>query len=982
MSAIERYGGHVAKYLGDGILAYFGYPAAHEEDARSAVLAALDIERRFHSRRQVIEEQAGVSPHYRIGIHTGLVVAGEMGSGLTRERLAIVGETPNIAARLQDAALPDSALISGEMRELVDPFFELVRLGQPELKGVSRPIEAYQVVAENAVSRADALSRRRSASLTGREAELLELAERWSRAQRGASNAILVMGEPGVGKTRLVRELESRVSDDGGAIVHLHCSFHGRQSPLLPILQQLEQELGAIESNVPLLDRVSAALAARGVDSDERVAVIESLLARGIEREDLLAFFDTPEQQKRLATTTLEMWLTRNPQRRPVLLVVDDLQWADPSTEEIISLVVGNLGDQGCLVVATSRGPILAWGGAQLQLSRLPDGESARIVEQLTRGSQLSSATIETIVARSDGNPLFLEELSRMMREAAEEEPSEVDQTLDQRVPTTLNELLSARVDRLGPAKRTAQIASVIGREFSRALLEASSPDSPSTIGGHLEMLVADAVLDPLPTKTDERFAFRHALVMDAANATLVTSSRQTHHRRVAEALSSVSEPGGEGRPEEIARHYAAAGQSAQAIPFLERAATVAYEQAAYDEVLGQLTRALELSQEMGDDRERDLRLETALFAPTIALHGYAAADLPELCERARRPSAELTDARGRFQATLTLTGYHNERAEFRESRGLCDQLIAIAEEESVSLALWANLLEGQVTFPRGDFPVACRAFQAVVDPYDPDRHAPRGYCDSQDPAVTALSKMSWALWIQGRLAEAVAASEQARWRAESLGHAYSAALAQMERAGLAQLVGNVEETAQLARASLDRGRELAADFIEHESAIRLGWAEALQGDRAGLRRMRGALDAKLAAGRQAGQPHHLGMLAHADAQMQDLEASRETLNEALARAAQTGERYYEPELHRSRGEVFAADPATHSEAEESLETAVDLAREQAAHSFELRALLSFGAVLHVDVAGDLAEVVDRFNGEPDQPDLLKARLRTSSAAH
>lgn len=552
VGAVHRFDGHVAQYLGDGLLAFFSYPAAHEDDAERAVRAGLAIIEELQainaSGRQA---GGGVLLQARVGIHTGLVVVGDIPGGPQRETTTVTGETPNLAARIQQIAQPDSVVISASTYRLVHGSFVCEDLGATTLKGISAPVHAHRVLREKDVrSRFEVATSSGLTQFVGRAPEMDLLLEAWERAKSGTGQIVMVSGEPGIGKSRLVQELKEQVIREKVLCADIHCSPYHRNSALYPIIRHVHRFLGFRKDESPQdkLEKLRTALNRITFRESNTLPLIAALLSLPIP-EGFAPLSMSPQKQKRMTLEALTTWLIEDAEGLPILSVWEDLQWADPSTLELLDLFLGEAPSARMLLLLTFRPEFVPpWKIhdrsrlSSIDLARLGQRHVAKMIAAVTANRALPADVLGQIVSKTDGVPLFVEELTKMVLESrllvAENDRYVLARPLPPlAIPATLQDSLMARLDRLAALKEIAQLGAVLGRDFSYELMRAVSPlDEPQLQAG-LEELVAAELVYRRGVPPSITFHFKHALVQDTAYQSLLKSKRLEYHVQVAQAL-------------------------------------------------------------------------------------------------------------------------------------------------------------------------------------------------------------------------------------------------------------------------------------------------------------------------------------------------------------------------------------------------------------------------------------------------------------
>jgi predicted ATPase/class 3 adenylate cyclase len=620
---IQRFDGHIAQYLGDGLLVYFGYPQAHEDTVQRAVYSGLGMVEAMGTLNTRLEQEHGVRLAVRLGIHTGLVVVGEIGSGGRQEQLAL-GETPNIAARLQSLAAPDTVVISAVTAHLIQGYFVCQPLGVQVLKGLPQPLQVYRVLHESeAQTRLDVAMVRGLTPLVGRDEEVGLLQQRWDQAVAGMGQVVLLSGEAGIGKSRLVQVLKEYINSEPHTRIEWRGSPYHQQSALYPIINHLHRLLRGHHAAPPdeQLQTLEAALTASGMALSEAVPLLAALLSLPLPAS-YAPLTLTPQRQRQQTLEILLAWLYAEAQQQPVLLIVEDLHWLDPSTVELLSLLIDQCAPiRLCLVLTTRPGFHPPWTivahSTTLTLRRLTPAEIGRLVMHVVGDKTLPAAVLQEVVCKTDGVPLFVEELTKTVLASGLLEEQEDRYALHGplpplAIPATLHDALLARLDRLAAAKVVAQLGATIGRTFAFDVVQAVAPLDAAALQGVLAQLVEAEVVAQRGIPPQATYTFKHALIQDAAYQSLLRSTRQQYHQRIAQVLAERFLETAETQPEVVAQHYTAAGLHAEALTYWQRAGQLALERSAYREAVvcfEQALSALSYLPEQHDTREQAIDL-------------------------------------------------------------------------------------------------------------------------------------------------------------------------------------------------------------------------------------------------------------------------------------------------------------------------------------------------------------------------------------
>ena len=782
---VGRFGGFVAKYMGDGVLIYFGYPEAHEDDAERAARAGLAV-------IDAVAQLATQEPlNVRIGVATGLVVVGDLiGAGAAQER-GVVGETPNLAARLQALARPGTLVVADGTRRQIGTLFEVDDLGPQPLAGFAQPQPAWRVVGESeVVSRFEAL-RSGTTPLVGRDEELDLLLRRWEQAKSGEGRVALVSGEPGIGKSRLTAALSQRIETEPHTRIRYFCSPHDQDSALSPFIGRLERDAGFArdDTTATRLDKLEALLG-DGAEPGDVSLVAEMLSLSGGQRFPPLDL--SPQRKKERTLVALLRQLQVLARRQPVLMVFEDLHWIDPTSRELLDLTVEKITDLPVLLVATYRPDFQPpWvGGSQvtvIALNRLGRSEGATLVHQLAGNlGALPPDIVDEIVERTDGVPLFVEELTKAVVEAGADRGHvsiSVVPPSTLAVPATLHASLLGRLDRLGlVAKNVAQVGATIGRDFSHELLAAAVPLAEPELQEALRRLVEAGLVFQRGTPPAAEYLFKHALVQDTAYSTLLRGPRQALHRRIAEALEQRFPDFVETRPEIVAHHYGEAAIADKAITYWHRAGKLSVAKSAVTEAIAQLRRGLGLLDGLPETRDRkqmELDIHVTLTTALMAGKGYANPETVAALERANRLVSE-TAAVGtplHFSVLYGLYVSNFNAGAIAVALEHAANFLSVAQSQSSSAPLLVgHRILAWTLMPSGDYRAALAHFETAVSLHRPDEHRDSAFRYGQDIGVSAFVCLSWALWHRGYPDRSAQAADRGLTYSRQLGHAHTLA--------------------------------------------------------------------------------------------------------------------------------------------------------------------------------------------------------------
>jgi predicted ATPase/class 3 adenylate cyclase len=964
-AVIEPFEGRIAQYLGDGLLIYFGHPVAHEDDARRAVHAGLAILEGIEQLNQRLTAERGVKLAARLGIHTGLVVVGAVGGRGRQEQLA-VGETPNVASRLQALAAPGTLLVSAATHRLVQSFFTFQDLGEHIIKGLSTPLRVYRVLEESgAQSRLEVTRASGLTALVGRQREVDLLVDQWSQVRQGAGRVVLMSGEAGLGKSRLVEAMKDHVAGEPHVRLECRCSPYYQHTPLYPLIDLLQRRMGwrREDSAAERLEKLEALLAPYAVPLPEVVPLFAALLTLPLPADRYPPLTLSPQRQRVRILEAIVSMLRAIATRQPLLYIVEDLHWVDPTTVELLGLLLGQEPPVPLLALLVFRPEFQPpWNGgrdyARIALTPLSRDETVAMVTRVGGDKRMPEPVLQQLVANTDGNPLFVEELTKMVLESGllrevEGRYELAAPSLTLAIPTTLRDSLIARLDRLGAAKSVAQLAAVLGRTFPYELLQAISSVDVATLDDALTQLLEAGLLYEQSPRPHARYLFKHALIQEVAYQSLLRSARQQYHQRVAETLSEKFRETAETQPELVAHHYTEAGLTAEAIPYWQRAGERAVGRSANQEAISHLTKGLTLLAQLPEGPQRvqhELALQLTLGTPLMATRGYSAQDVEKVFGRALELCRQIGETPQLFNALRGLRQFYQIRGDSRTAYELGEQLLRLARRaQDTSQLLEAHNAAGGALFWMADFALAQEHFEQVIRLYDPQKHRAHVSLYGNDPGVVGHSYASWAMWYLGHADRSLRHADRSIALATELALPFSKASALWYAAALHFFRREPRAARELAEQTIAIANEHGFPFWLATATSVRGWALCEEGECAeGIAQLRQGMAISQALRTDLARSHYLSMLAHALGRIGQYADASAVLEEALAAVARQDDRTHDAmDVYHAKGELLLAqgDEQT-AEAGRYFGHAINIARRQGAKSWELRATLSLARLL------------------------------------
>jgi class 3 adenylate cyclase/tetratricopeptide (TPR) repeat protein len=987
---LARFGGHFAPSTSEAIQVYFGYPHALEDSARRAVFASLEISAEIKKLQERLKKSEELMIDFRIGIHTGIVVTEEVVSEVSSERHSIVGNVPRVAAGLAALAEPGAVVVSGTTRQIVGNTVVYHSLGTHSGKAIGRKVELFAVVRANDTA-TDAAGK---TPLIGREHEMGLLHQCWEQSKRGSGQVVLVCAEAGVGKSRLLSAFRQGLGDAAVQSFEARCSTYHQNSAFHPISELVRRlaQLGSDDSDETKLGKLETLLHRFGIPLDLGIPLFVDLVS--IPLGPRYAVFEgTPERRKQKTIETLVELMFAAAELQPLLLTIEDLHWIDPTTLEFLAVLIEQIPSAPMLLVVTHRPEFTSpWtarhGLTQLMIGNLTPQQTADVISRIARGRQLPAEVVDHIVTKTGGVPLFTEELTKLILESDILEESENEYVLARpldsvTIPSTLQDSLMARLDRLGTAKEVAQLAAVIGREFTFQLLAAIAPLDGDTLQAELTSLVSAELVHQRGFFPRARFTFKHALVQDTAYASLLRATRQQWHGRIAAVLTSQFSQIAETDPALLAHHYTEAGQAVPAIGYWEKAGLQAQERSAYQEAISHFRQGLTLVETLAEPNERDgweFKFQIPLGVALLTTQGYAAPEVGPVFERARELGQKLAGSAEQFFIHWGIWAWRVVREELQLCNLMASEAQHIVEPlGDAGLRTEALFIPALTSFYLGDFETSRKCCEQGFERYDDATAKMYAKHTGQNVGVTMQCYWALSLWHLGYPDQAMQKIQQALDLARAVRHPFSIAYALCHSSWLYH---NLRLSAEVRRGA-DEGIALAKEqgfpFWLAEGMLHQGFSRLLD-DQAeeSLQSLQAGLDVFNMTGAKLSLCHFYAMFSQAHLLAGNTDEASHRIDDASRASAANGSAFYLAEIHRLRGEIMRVRKQE-KDAETCFQQSLEIARSQHAKAWELRSTMSLCRLWqsqdrHADAHNALAAIYNWFREGFQTPDLADAK--------
>lgn len=988
---VEDLDGYIAQYLGDGLLVYFGYPSAHENDAENAVRAALEIIKKLEQVNNNLEKSKGINLRVRIGIHTGIVVVGNIGSGEKQEKIAL-GDVPNIAFQIQELCATNTINVSSVTHNLVEDSYDFNPADKKKLKGAAQKLGLYEVLRERkSIGEPDTKLTTGLTPLVGRKNEINLILDRWERTKEEYGQVVMLTGEPGIGKSRIAKAFRMQLEDKSYQSLKSYCSYYYRNSSLHPEIVNLEKLINFEDndSNDEKILKLETMLRKFDLSLEDNVPIIAKLLSIPLPDRYQKSSL-SPHILKKKTLEALVTFLLAQSVEKPIIKIIEDLQWADPSTIEFLSLLITHIPKSRILLILTFRPEFkVPWHIhshiTQILLNRLTTKQIDEMMDLIAGEKNMPVEIKREIIDKSDGVPLFVEELTKMIIESKDftegTESSELHKNFSRiEIPSKLHNPLMARIDMFSEYKNIMQIGAAIGREFSYELIKSVVPVGENFLNEGLSKFVDAELLYQKGVLPDASFIFKHALVERAAYESILKKKRKQYHRKIGETLEEKFARTSESKPELLAYHFSEADLSEKAVSYLLKAAEKAVMQSAHEEAINHLSKARELvtdSENFPRKEEKELQILTALIGPLRVVKGFASSEVEMVYTRAR----ELTEKTGNtpelFMILRGLCGFYLAKAELNTSYAMAKRCYSLARDsDDFSSLIQANYLLAATSFCKGEIHLSSEYANKGISLYDPNKHSSQAKHYGQDPGVACLYWAACASWFLGYPDDAINKARQALKLAEELSHPYSISVALVLMAKIHQLRNEANYIRKYADRAISISHQHGFEFFLEMGTILRGWSLVEEGKlEEGTLEIEGGLDSWHVTGARLLYPYSIALLSHARSRMGEREEAIQLLDKAIEISRKNSELFYEAELYRLKGENIYKDEDS---SESFYRNAIKISRNQRAKSIELRATTNLADLL--SKKGDTGKARDMlrdclsfFDNEIRTEDIKKA---------
>ncbi len=1007
MDAVHRYEGYVAQSTGDGIFAFFGAPIAREDHAHRALYAALRMQEEVKRYAEQLRQEKGLNVQVRVGLNTGEVVLRSIRKDDLHTEYTPIGHSTSLASRMESLATPGSIMVSEHTYKLTEGYFEFKALGAARVKGVSEPVHIYEVLGAGPLrTRLQVAARRGLARFVGRQNELEQVTKAWEQTRAGHGQIVGVMGEAGVGKSRLLDEFKLRIQKGSVLLLETFSVSYGKAYAYLPLIELLKDYFQLTLQDDERTRREKLTGKVLTLDRTLEDALPYLFFLFGIaEPTSPLQQMD-PQIRRQRTLEAMKRLLLRESLNQPLLLIFEDLHWLDNETQAFLTLLSESVATTRIFLLVNYRPEYQhTWGNktysAQLRLDPLGQAEASELLTALVGDDTKLQPLKQFILEKTEGNPFFMEEIVQALVEEgvlvrdAVGAHSVRPLPADLHIPTTVQAVLASRIDRLPAAeKELLQTLAVIGKEFSFSLLKQVVNQPEDTLQPRLSRLQEAEFVYERPAFPEIEYVFKHALTQEVAYNSLLIERRKVLQERTAQAIEDVYRDRLEDHYSELGHHYGRSGNTEKAVEYLRLAGRQAMQRSANEEAIRHLTAALQLLQTLPETHERiqqELSLQIALGVPLQAMRGSAAPEVEKVYARARELCQQLGDAPQLVPVLAGLWVFYLLRGELETTHELAEQIFTLARDvEAPALLLQAHRMIGITLFWRGELAAAKSHLEQAFTLYDPQQHRSHAFLYyGLDPGAVCLSIAGLTLWQLGYPDQSLTKSREALTLAQELAHPPTLAFVLSFTATTHRFRQEIQVVQERAEAQITLSNEQGSHFGMTQGLIQRGWALSEQGrSEEGITQIRQGLATRRTMGVRLGEGLYLGWLAEAQAKAGQVEEGLTVLAEAMAAVNETGNRFNEAELYRLKGELTMKKEVSgfrfqvsslEEEAEECFHKAIEIARRQGAKSLELRTVISLARLWQKqgkkeDARQMLAEIYGWFTEGFDTADLKEAK--------